>query len=35
LPQVVATEDGQLEITVFPIDANHVTDIERVVRAQV
>lgn len=32
LPQVTATDDGHLEITLFPVDANHVTDIERVVR---
>lgn len=32
LPQVTVADDGQLEITVFPIDANHVTEIERVVR---
>lgn len=31
-PQVVATDDGQLEITVFPIGADHVADIERVLR---
>lgn len=31
-PQVNATNDGQLEITVFPVDANHVTEIERAVR---
>lgn len=35
LPQVTATDDGHLEITVFPVDANHVTEIERVVRAAV
>lgn len=34
-PQVTATDDGDLEITVFPVDANHVTEIERVVRAAV
>lgn len=32
LPQVAATEDGQLEITVFPVDANHAPEIERAVR---
>jgi small-conductance mechanosensitive channel len=32
LPQVVATEDGQLEVTVFPVDGNHASEIERVVR---
>jgi small-conductance mechanosensitive channel len=32
LPQVTATEDGQLEITVFPVDGNHAPEIERVVR---
>lgn len=32
LPHVNATHDGQLEITLFPIDINHVTEIERVVR---
>lgn len=31
-PQVIATDDGQLEITVFPIGADHVADIERVLR---
>jgi small-conductance mechanosensitive channel len=34
-PQVTATDDGHLEITVFPVDPNHVTEIERVVRAAV
>ena len=29
---VVATEDGQLEVTVFPVDGNHASEIERVVR---
>ena len=32
LPQVTATDDGQLEITVFPVDGNHAPEIERVVR---
>ncbi|MGE0867570.1 MAG: mechanosensitive ion channel domain-containing protein [Kofleriaceae bacterium] len=32
LPQVTATDDGHLEITVFPVDANHAPEIERVVR---
>jgi len=32
LPEVTVTDDGQLEITVFPVDANHVTEIERAVR---
>lgn len=32
LPQVSATDDGQLEITVFPVDANHAAEIERAVR---
>jgi hypothetical protein len=32
LPSVSVTDDGQLEITVFPVDPNHVTEIERVVR---
>lgn len=32
LPQVTATEDGQLEVTVFPVDGNHASEIERVVR---
>jgi small-conductance mechanosensitive channel len=32
LPTVSVTDDGQLEITVFPVDPNHVTEIERVVR---
>lgn len=31
-PQVIATDDGHLEVTVFPIDADHVTDLERVLR---
>jgi hypothetical protein len=35
MPQVAATDDGQLEITVFPVDANHVTEIERIVRSVV
>jgi hypothetical protein len=35
VPQVTATDDGQLEITVFPVDANHVTEIERSVRSAV
>lgn len=35
LPTVTATDDGQLEITVFPVDANHLTEIERVVRRAV
>jgi hypothetical protein len=34
-PQITATEDGHLEITVFPVDANHITEIERVVRRAV
>jgi small-conductance mechanosensitive channel len=34
-PIVSATEDGELEITVFPVDANHVTEIERDVRRAV
>ena len=34
-PEVTATDDGHLEITVFPVDANHVTEIERVVRRAV
>lgn len=32
LPHVTATDDGHLEITVFPVDANHAPEIERVVR---
>jgi small-conductance mechanosensitive channel len=35
MPQVTATDDGHLEITVFPVDANHVTEIERIVRGVV
>jgi small-conductance mechanosensitive channel len=31
-PEVAVTDDGQLEITVFPVDANHVTEIEQAVR---
>lgn len=31
-PVVTATTDGQLEITVFPVDMNHVAEVERVVR---
>lgn len=33
-PEVVATDDGHLEVTVFPIDADHVTDIERTLRRE-
>ncbi len=33
LPEVTVTDHGELEITVFPVDANHVTEIERAVRA--
>jgi hypothetical protein len=32
LPQVTTTDGGELEITVFPVDANHAPEIERVVR---
>jgi small-conductance mechanosensitive channel len=28
MPQVTATDDGHLDITVFPVDASHVTEIE-------
>jgi hypothetical protein len=35
VPQITATDDGHLEITIFPVDANHVTEIERVVRSAV
>jgi small-conductance mechanosensitive channel len=31
-PEVAAAEDGHVEITVFPVDADHVTDLERLVR---
>lgn len=33
LPQVTATDDGHLEITVFPIDGNHAPEIEHAVRS--
>ncbi|MBZ0232412.1 MAG: mechanosensitive ion channel family protein [Deltaproteobacteria bacterium] len=31
-PEIAACDDGHVEITVFPIDADHVADLERVVR---
>lgn len=31
-PQVIATDDGELEITVFPIAPDHAAEIERVLR---
>jgi moderate conductance mechanosensitive channel len=31
-PEVAAADDGHVEITVFPVDTDHVTDLERVVR---
>jgi small-conductance mechanosensitive channel len=31
-PEVAAAEDGHVEITVFPVDLDHVTDLERIVR---
>ncbi|MEZ4404255.1 MAG: mechanosensitive ion channel [Kofleriaceae bacterium] len=32
-PQVSATDDGHLEVMVFPVDADHVAELERVVAA--
>jgi small conductance mechanosensitive channel len=31
-PEVAAADDGHVEITVFPVDADHVADLERTVR---
>jgi small-conductance mechanosensitive channel len=31
-PEVSAADDGQVEITVFPVDGDHVADLERTVR---